>query len=352
MRKIIHIDMDCFYAAVEMRENPNLKDRPIAVGGSADQRGVLTTANYPARQFGLHSAMPTAQALKLCPGLILLPVRMDLYKAVSKEIRLIFERYTSIIEPLSLDEAYLDVTSCTQHHGSATLIAQAIRQDIFDELQLTASAGVAPVKFLAKIASDIQKPNGLTVIKPDEIESFIKTLPLKKIPGVGKVTAEKLAKLNLHTCEDIHALSIPELVHHFGKFGHVLWERSHGIDDREVSNTTVSKSVSTETTINNDIYSWDECLSIIDELYDDLIIRLKRVQDTHNIAKQGIKFKFSDFKQTTREHVWPELNKVDLIELAKQTWDERRKGRGVRLIGLSVTLLEPTTEKQLTFPWY
>ena len=191
-RKIIHIDMDCFYASIEIRENPTLQGKPVAVGGSSRQRGVLTTCNYEARKFGLHSAMPTAQAIKKCPNLILVPVNMPLYKQVSAQIHQIFQRYTSIIEPLSLDEAYLDVTDCTQCSGSATWIAQEIRQAIFDELKLTASAGVAPLKFLAKIASDMNKPNGQFVIQPHEVEQFVKTLPLKKIPGVGKKTAERL----------------------------------------------------------------------------------------------------------------------------------------------------------------
>ena len=177
MRKIIHVDMDCFFAAVEMRDNPALRDIPIAIGGSRVQRGVISTANYPARKFGVRSAMPTAMALKLCPHLTLLPGRFDAYKEASLHIREIFSRYTSLIEPLSLDEAYLDVTDSVHCHGSATLMAKEIRQTIFNELNLTASAGVAPVKFLAKIASDLNKPNGQYVITPEEVPAFLKTLP-------------------------------------------------------------------------------------------------------------------------------------------------------------------------------
>lgn len=189
MRKIIHVDMDCFFAAVEMRDNPALRDIPIAIGGSRERRGVISTANYPARQFGVRSAMPTAMALKLCPHLTLLPGRFDAYKEASRHVRDIFSRYTSLIEPLSLDEAWLDVTDSPHCYGSATLIAREIRQTIFNELQLTASAGVAPVKFLAKIASDLNKPNGQYVITPADVPDFLKTLPLAKIPGVGKVSA-------------------------------------------------------------------------------------------------------------------------------------------------------------------
>ncbi|VEI43237.1 DNA polymerase IV [Citrobacter youngae] len=203
MRKIIHVDMDCFFAAVEMRDNPALRDIPIAIGGSRERRGVISTANYPARKFGVRSAMPTGMALKLCPHLTLLPGRYEAYKEASRQIQAIFSRYTSLIEPLSLDEAYLDVTDSIHCHGSATLIAQEIRQTIFNELQLTASAGIAPVKFLAKIASDLNKPNGQYVITPADVPEFLKTLPLGKIPGVGKVSAAKLESMGLRTCEDV-----------------------------------------------------------------------------------------------------------------------------------------------------
>ncbi len=231
MRKIIHIDMDCFYAAIEMRDDPSLRSIPIAVGGSADRRGVISTANYEARRYGVHSAMSTAIALRLCPQLKVVSGRMALYKETSIHIRKIFARYTDLIEPLSLDEAYLDVTDCSQLHGSATLIAEAIRQQIFDELQLTASAGIAPIKFLAKIASDMNKPNGQFVITPQNIDQFILTLPLRKIPGVGKVTAQKLADMGLTTCADVQNYDVVTLIKSMGKFGQVLWERCHGIDE-------------------------------------------------------------------------------------------------------------------------
>lgn len=249
MRKIIHVDMDCFFAAVEMRDNPALRDIPIAIGGSRVQRGVISTANYPARKYGVRSAMPTAMALKLCPHLTLLPGRFDAYKEASSHIQEIFSRYTSLIEPLSLDEAYLDVTHSVHCHGSATLMAQEIRQTIFNELNLTASAGVAPVKFLAKIASDLNKPNGQYVITPEEVPAFLKTLPLSKIPGVGKVSAAKLESMGLRTCEDVQRSDLALLLKRFGKFGRVLWERSQGIDDRDVNNERLRKSVGVERTL-------------------------------------------------------------------------------------------------------
>ncbi len=351
MRKIIHIDMDCFYAAVEMRDDPTLQNVPIAVGGSSSQRGVISTANYHARKFGVHSAMPTAQALKLCPHLKLLPGRMSVYKEVSQQIRAIFERYTSIIEPLSLDEAYLDVTDSHHCHGSATLIAQQIRRDIFNELNLTASAGIAPIKFLAKIASDFNKPNGQFVITPDQIPEFIRQLPLSKIPGVGKVTAKRLEELGLNTCEDVQRYDLAELLRRFGKFGRALWERSQGIDEREVCTDRQRKSVGVERTFAEDIHDWESCLVILEKLYDELELRLKRVQPDLHIARQGVKLKFHDFQQTTQEHVWSQLDKNDLFNVARQVWQERRNGRGVRLIGLHVTLIDPQVERQLAFSW-
>ena len=347
MRKIIHIDMDCFYAAVEMRDNPQLRDIPVAIGGSAKQRGVISTANYPARKYGVHSAMSTAMALKLCPHLTLLPGRFDAYKAASKHIREIFSRYTSLIEPLSLDEAYLDVTDCIQCKGSATLIAREIRQTIFNELNLTASAGVAPVKFLAKIASDLNKPNGQYVITPEEVPAFLTILPLGKIPGVGQVTVKKLAALGLYTGADIQQADLAMLLKRFGKLGRVLRERCMGIDDRRVNNNRLRKSIGVERTLADDIHDWSECEPIIEKLYTELEYRLGKARPDLRIARQGVKLKFSDFQLTTQEHNWPELNKEELLHQAYTLWQQRRGERGVRLVGLQVTLLDPQLERQL-----
>ncbi len=347
MRKIIHIDMDCFFAAVEMRDNPALRDIPIAIGGSRVQRGVISTANYPARKFGVRSAMPTGMALKLCPHLTLLPGRFEAYREASHHIREIFSRYTSLIEPLSLDEAYLDVSDSTHCHGSATLMAQEIRQTIFNELALTASAGVAPVKFLAKIASDLNKPNGQFVLTPAEVPAFLKTLPLSKIPGVGKVSAAKLESMGLRTCEDVQKSELAMLLKRFGKFGRILWERSQGIDEREIHNDRQRKSIGVERTLEEDIHEWSDCEAIIERLYPELERRLAKVKPDLLIARQGVKLKFNDFQLTTQEHVWPKLNKDDLIATAQKSWHERRAGRGVRLVGLHVTLLDPQLERQL-----
>lgn len=347
MRKIIHIDMDCFFAAVEMRDNPALRDIPIAIGGSRVQRGVISTANYPARKFGVRSAMPTGMALKLCPHLTLLPGRFEAYREASHHIREIFSRYTSLIEPLSLDEAYLDVSDSTHCHGSATLMVQEIRQTIFNELALTASAGVAPVKFLAKIASDLNKPNGQFVLTPAEVPAFLKTLPLSKIPGVGKVSAAKLESMGLRTCEDVQKSDLAMLLKRFGKFGRILWERSQGIDEREIHNDKQRKSIGVERTLEEDIHEWSDCEAIIERLYPELERRLAKVKPDLLIARQGVKLKFNDFQLTTQEHVWPKLNKDDLIATAQKSWHERRAGRGVRLVGLHVTLLDPQLERQL-----
>lgn len=347
MRKIIHVDMDCFFAAVEMRDNPALCDIPVAIGASRERRGVISTANYLARQYGVRSAMSTAMALKLCPHLTLLPGRFETYKAVSQQIREIFARYTSLIEPLSLDEAYLDVTSSCHFHGSATLIAQDIRATIHRELHLTASAGVAPIKFLAKIASDLNKPNGQFVITPDDMDDFLHALPLGKIPGVGKKTAARLAEFGLHTCSDIQRADLAMLLKRFGKSGRVLWERSQGIDPREVCVDRLRKSVGVERTLVEDIYSWEACVEVIERLFPELECRLEQVQPDLRIARQGVKLKFADFQQTTQEHVWPRLNKSDLLATARKVWDERRDKRGVRLVGLHVSLLDPQLERQL-----
>ncbi len=347
MRKIIHVDMDCFFAAVEMRDDPSLRDIPIAIGGSRVQRGVISTANYPARKYGVRSAMPTATALRLCPHLKLLPGRFDAYKEASQQIRAIFTRYTPLIEPLSLDEAYLDVTNSEHCQGSATLMAQAIRADILRETGLTASAGIAPIKFLAKIASDMNKPDGQYVITPQAMPDFLLTLPLSKIPGVGKVATKKLEEMGLRTCADVQQADLAQLLKRFGKFGRVLWERSNGIDDRDVVVERERKSLGVERTLGEDIHHWEQCLEIIDFLYAELDRRLSAIRPDKQIARQGVKLKFNDFQLTTQEHVWPVLNKDDMIAVARQAWDERRAGRGVRLVGLHVTLVNPQLERQL-----
>lgn len=349
VRKIIHVDMDCFYAAVEMRDNPSYRNRPLAVGGHEKQRGVLSTCNYEARKFGIRSAMPTAKALQLCPNLLVVPGRMQVYKEISKQIRAIFSRYTSIIEPLSLDEAFLDVTDSEQCHGSATLIAEAIRRDIWNELQLTASAGVAPIKFLAKVASDMNKPNGQFVIPPQDVQGVIDELPLEKIPGVGKVSIEKLHQAGFYTCKDIKQTDYRSLLAKFGRQGASLWKRSHGIDDREVVVERERKSVGVERTFTENISTYQECWKVIEErLFPELEARLEKASSTKSITKQGIKLKFADFQQTTIEHIQPSLNLEHFKELLSEIL-KRQQGREIRLLGLSVMLQPKDQMRQLSF---
>lgn len=346
LRKIIHIDMDCYYAAVEMRDNPEYRNVPLAIGGSSDRRGVISTCNYQARKFGVRSAMATAHALKLCPDLVLTPGRMALYSEISQQIREIFGRYTDKIEPLSLDEAYLDVSDCTLFSGSATLIAEDIRQTIFAETQLTASAGVAPCKFVAKIASDENKPNGICVIPPDRLDDFVIGLPLGKIPGVGKVTLAKLNNIGLYSCADVRLFPFDDLIKRFGKFGAVIWDRSHGLDERNLSLSRKRKSVGVERTLAVDIHSEEDCIKMVDNLFPKLQERLATAKS--QIQSQGIKLKFSDFQQTTVEHRCQQLNKDYFLELLTEGLS-RQENRGIRLVGLHVGLANASENKQLAF---
>ncbi|ABM03167.1 DNA-directed DNA polymerase [Psychromonas ingrahamii 37] len=347
-RKIIHIDMDSFFASVEMRDEPSYRGIPLAVGGSELQRGVISTSNYEARKYGVRSAMATAHALRLCPHLTVVPGRIQVYKEISAQIRAIFERYTHLIEPLSLDEAFLDVTECCQLHGSATLIAEAIRNDIRRELNLTASAGVAPIKFLAKVASDMNKPDGQFVIPPDKVQSVIDTLPLEKIPGVGKVSLQKLNNAEFYACADIKNSNYYELLRRFGRMGEALWNFSHGIDNREVVTERERKSVGVERTFSINITTFEECWLFIErKLFPELDKRLGHATPERSIIKQGIKMKFADFQLTTIEHGHHELELEYFRELLCEII-KRQNGREIRLLGLSVVLKPEGQVKQLS----
>lgn len=257
MRKIIHIDMDAFYASVELLDRPELKHLPVVIS-SHHPRAVIAAASYPARQFGLRSAMSMSQAKKRCPQVYVIEPNFEKYRDVSVKIHEIFQKYTTLIEPLSLDEAYLDVTENLQNIPSATEVAERIRADIFQQTGLTASAGVAPNKFLAKIASDWNKPNGICIIKPTQVQHFIHDLPLKKIPGVGKVTQEKLKSLNLETLGDLQKIEENILIHHFGKYGRQLFLYAQGIDDRPIQAERQRQQISKETTFDDDL-SLEQC---------------------------------------------------------------------------------------------
>ncbi|WP_087024290.1 DNA polymerase IV [Thaumasiovibrio subtropicus] len=345
-KKIIHIDMDCFFAAVEMRDNPAYREVPLAIGGPSDRRGVLSTCNYQARRFGVRSAMPTGQAMKLCPDLVVVPGRMEVYRQVSKQIRAIFERYTDKIEPLSLDEAYLDVTDSGLYSGSATLIAKAIRENIYDELALTASAGVAPVKFIAKIASDLNKPNGMYIVTPEEVGAFVERLALSKIPGVGKVTIRKLHAMGLRCGADVQEYGRDNLVMQLGKFGESLWERAHGIDTRDVVTVRDPKSVGIERTFSKNICSFDECWAFIEGHFAELERRLAPKLVDRTITKLGVKMKFADFQQTTVEHHYTQLELEPFRHLLSQAI-ARQHQREIRLLGIFAGLKPKADAEQL-----
>jgi DNA polymerase-4 len=345
-QKIIHVDMDCFYAAIEVRDNPSLSNKPVAVGGAQSQRGVLCTCNYIARQYGVHSAMSTAYALKLCPDLIVLPVSMDKYRAAAVIIRSIFHEYTNLVEPLALDEAYLDVTNSIYYNGSATLIAKAIKEKIFNTVQITASAGVAPNKFLAKIASGWKKPNGLFVIPPHEVQQFISHLPVKKLYGVGKVTGEKLNTLGLHTCFDLQKFTLLELTNKFGKLGSQLYYQSRGVDHRPVEPNRIRKSLSVEKTFSEDIFVKAKLIVILKEIFSELNKRIKENASDRKIKNQYIKIKFSNFKQISLER----SNEIfDYIQYEQLLFSALKKERGkIRLIGIGVHFVcDKTAQKYI-----
>ncbi|HPQ95725.1 MAG: DNA polymerase IV [Thiothrix sp.] len=346
-RKIIHIDMDCFYAAIEMRANPQLRGKPVAVGGSPNGRGVVATCSYEAREYGVHSAMPMGLALRQCPQLIVLPTRHALYRAVSHEIQAIFTEYTHLIEPLSLDEAYLDVSDPDLHRGSATLIAAEIRQRIFSSQQLTASAGVAPNKFLAKVASDWHKPDGLFVIRPRDIPDFMPTLPVKRIPGVGRVTQAHLERMGIHTCGQLQALPLPVLEREFGRFGQRLYDFARGLDQRPVSTSDIRKSLSVEDTFDTDLPTLASCLERLPGLFTALEARLERVRQHQQQHPKSlfVKLRFHDFVTTTVQTPSLQVQQALYQPLLTQAWERGR--RPVRLLGIGVQFEQPGTPEQL-----
>ena len=335
-RKIIHVDCDCFYAAIEMRDDPSLANKPLAVGGSADRRGVIATCNYEARAYGVRSAMASGHALKLCPDLVIVKPRMDAYKAVSREIQAIFRDYTEVIEPLSLDEAYLDVSHSPHFAGSATRIAQDIRRRVSQELHITVSAGVAPNKFLAKIASDWKKPNGLFVITPDQVEDFVAQLPVAKLHGVGKVTADKLGRMGIRDCADLREWNKLRLVKEFGSFGERLWGLAHGIDERAVQTDSRRQTVSVETTFDQDLPDLAACHERLPQLLDELATRMARLDASYRADKPFVKIKFHDFTQTTLEQAGArrDLDSYKLLLSAAFA----RGDKPVRLLGVGVRL--------------
>jgi DNA polymerase-4 len=338
-RKIIHIDMDAFYASVEQRDNPELRGKPLVVGGLPEGRGgVVATASYEARKFGIRSAMPSKKALQLCPHAVFVRPRFAAYKEVSQQIREIFSRYTDLIEPLSLDEAYLDVTTDKLNIGSAIDIAQQIKQAIKDELQLTASAGVSINKFVAKIASDINKPDGLKFIGPSAIESFMEKLPVEKFFGVGKVTAQKMKNMGLHTGDDLKKLSEEQLTKHFGKVGRFYYQIVRGIDDREVQPHRETKSLAAEDTFAYDLTNTEEMEAELDKIAVTVCNRLQNYQLKGRTIT--LKIKYSDFKQITRNQSFAvAVNDLETVSgtakklLAATNPEDKR----IRLLGISLS---------------
>lgn len=335
---IIHADMDAFFASVEIREQPELRDKPVVVGGRAETRGVVAAASYAAREYGIRSAMPTATALKLCPDLIVLPGRMALYSEVSRQIQAIFARYTPLIEPLSLDEAFLDVSASTALFGSAPQIARAIKQAVADELQLVISMGIAPSKFVAKIASDLDKPDGFVVVEPDEVQAFLDPLPVSRLWGVGKVTEKRLHAQRIHRIADLRQTSEAQICNHFGRHGKHLWELAHGRDPRAVVPEHAAKSISHETTFARDVDRPEILRATLSDLTEQVAWRLRKKGLRGRTVQ--LKLRYDDFHTITRARslATPTHSTRELWGVTLQLLDtEIDKGLPpIRLIGMGV----------------
>jgi DNA polymerase-4 len=337
VRKIIHIDMDAFYASVEQRDDPTLRGKPVAVGHAA-KRGVVAAASYEARKFGVRSAMPSTTAMRQCPNLVFVPPRFDVYRAVSKEIHAIFADYTRLIEPLSLDEAYLDVTDNRRAIPTASATAVEIRQRIFEQTGLTASAGISYNKFLAKLASDYRKPNGQFVVLPDKGAAFVEVLTVNKFHGVGPVTSNKMNRLGIRTGADLRACSMPFLVQHFGKSGPWYYSVSRGEDDRPVRPDRERKSSGSETTFSDDLTNLPEIEREVIGQADEVWAWCQKAKAFGRTVT--VKIKYADFQIATRARsasglvTSQETLRAMAIELVRSVFPLRR---GVRLVGVSVS---------------
>ncbi len=344
-RKIIHIDMDAFYASVEQRDNPELRGKPVAVGGAA-ARGVVAAASYEARKYGVHSAMPSVTAKRKCPDLIFVKPRFEVYRAVSQQIREIFAEYTPVIEPLSLDEAYLDVTDNLKGMEIATEIAEEIRAKIKAATKLTASAGISYNKFLAKMASDQRKPDGLFVITPKNGPAFVEALPVKKFHGVGPATAERMKRLGIETGLDLRQQSLAFLQEHFGKSGPYFYGIARGIDERRVQPDRVRKSVGAEDTFVEDIYELEPALAELLPLAD----KVWRYCEAHGMSGKTVtvKVKYSDFTQATRSRTLglPVSGAAEMLEVAGSLLSSVHPSkRGIRLLGVTLSSLGGSEEQ-------
>ena len=347
-RSIIHLDMDAFYPAVEVLDKPELKGKPVIVGGSKE-RGVVSSASYEARRFGVHSAQPIATAIKLCPEGIFMPVRMSRYKEVSTQVFEIFHSFTPLVEPLSIDEAFLDLTGAERLMGQTEAIAKKIKETVLRKIGLTVSAGVASSKFVAKIASDIHKPDGLTVVPPDRVREFLDPLPVKKIWGVGKITQQALARLNVRTFKDLRQIPVEILKKNFGKHGAALHLLSMGVDEREVEPEREIKSIGHEQTFMKDILNPDHARKEILSLANRVALRMRREEVRGSTV--SLKVKYSDFTQITRAETLPESTD-DTMEIYSTSCRLLKKTavgkRPVRLLGISLSQLTSLEgEKQL-----
>lgn len=344
-RKIIHIDMDAFFASVEQRDNPALKGKPVAVGGSRE-RGVVAAASYEARKFGVHSAMPSKIAASKCSGLIFVKPRFDAYKNVSRQIRQIFLEYTDLVEPLSLDEAYLDVTHNKKGLPSATLLAQELTSRIREETQLTASAGISVNKFMAKTASDVNKPDGIFLIPPEEVVTYISRMPIERFYGIGKVTAEKMKKMGIIFGEDLRDYSENDLVTRFGKSGHFYYRICRGIDDRPVNPERVRKSIGAENTFDRDITDYEDMVSALKKIAKEVSRRMKTTGSKGRTIT--LKFKYFDFQLITRSRTQPDWidSLAQMNTLIEEIATEIAPGdKGIRLLGVSISNLNHEEEK-------
>lgn len=343
IRKIIHVDMDAFYASVEQRDHPEYMNKPVVVGGSPQGRGVVAAASYEARKFGIHSAMPASRAVKLCPAAIFVKPRFDVYKEVSRQIREIFFEYTDLVEPLSLDEAYLDVTENHKKNPSATLIAREIKHRVKEQTMLTASAGVSGNKFLAKIASDMDKPDGLYVITPEEAEPFIEKLPIGKFFGVGKATQQKMESLGIKTGADLKKWEEVDLVKQFGKSGHHYFRIVRGIDNRIVKPDRIRKSIGKERTFSDDISDLEWISDFLDELSGKISDSMQKLDASGKTVT--LKVRYKNFETVTRSTTLGHYtnSREEIANLAKRLLTETEAGnREVRLLGISVSSLNLT----------
>ena len=337
-RTVLHIDCDCFFASVEMRDNPALRDIPIAIGGRADQRGVIATCNYPARRFGVRSAMATAQALKLCPSLLLVPGRMPLYREVSQQLMALLQEYAVQLEQVSVDEAYLEIDP----QQDAAALAQQIRSRVKQQLGISVSIGIAPNKFLAKIASDWNKPDGQFEVLPEQLDTFVAALPLVRIPGIGPAQEKRLALYKLRTCADVRQWPLTELVRTFGRTGALLYERSRGIDHRPLSQERVRKSVSVECTFARDLHSAEECLQQLPLLWQRWQQRVERSGCDSAALAPFVKVKFADFSLTTLADGQERASPEGFGRLLQQAL--QRQPKAVRLLGIGGRF--PDTDQQ------